>query len=531
MALNQFTIFYIIAFVSAGISLILAAAVFRFRHVPGSASFSFMLLAISLWTFSVGMGMGAKSIEALKFWINIRMVGVIFSPLAWAMFALDFTGRQRHLTLRTIMLLSLVPIVSTVLVVTNDNHHLFIESIQFVEHPPFLIDEVWTLGPYYWLHFIYSYVLILVGDYLILVEAFRMSKSHRVQTYGLLAGTIIPLIFNISFSFRLIPALKVNYDPLGLVIASLIYTWTIYNYQLFDFSPIALRVLVDNMVDGVIVVDNKHLVVDINPTALHIFSTNKGDAVGKPVAEVVSPTIHIAPLLGKTNTQNTDFAVETPYSNLYYDVSVSVIKQGDKELGHLITIRDITKRKNLEFQLQKIAITDALTGLSNHRHFYELLRTEFFRSIRLRIPLGLIMFDIDHFKKINDQHGHLVGDQILRDLANVCAKELRAYDHFCRYGGEEFTIILPETSKEESAQTAERLREIVASEPFETSSGKLHVTISLGVASLNPANTTSVEQFVKQADISLYNAKKAGRNQVAIWNPPNHAKLNNPSTQ
>ena len=517
MIINQFTIFYIIAFLSTGVSLFLALTIIRFRHVPGVIAFFAMLLSISIWTFSVGMGMNATTIEVANFWIIIRMFGVILSPVTWIIFILDFTGQHEHFTLKNMLLLVLIPMLSVIMLLTNDNHHLFIKSILYLKSPPFLIDEIWTLGPYYWIHFAYSYALILIGDFLMLREAFRRPNTNRRQTYGLIAGTIVPLIFNLSFSLHLIPALKVNYDPLGLVIASVIYAWTIYNYQLFDFSPIALRVMVDNMVDGVIVIDNKHLVVDINPTALNIFSLEKGKAVGLQVADVVSPKINIEPMLGKDSVQHADFEIKTPYSTEYYDLSVSIIQQNKKELGHLITIRNITNRKNLEFQLQKIAITDSLTGLCNHRHFYELLRSEYNRSIRLKKPLSLIMFDIDHFKKINDIHGHLVGDQILRNLAKVCAKQLRTYDHFCRYGGEEFAIILPETTKESATQTAERLRAIVAKESFHTTSGQLNTTISLGVSSLNPFNTNSVEHFVQQADTCLYNAKRAGRNQVAVW--------------
>ncbi|HKJ27921.1 MAG TPA: diguanylate cyclase [Anaerolineales bacterium] len=515
--MNQFSVFFVIAFLSAAVSLILAAGVLRFRYVPGSASFAIMLLLTSLWTFSVGMGMISNSIQAANIWILFRMIGVIFSPLAWIVFVYEYSGHHELLNLKILTGLSIVPLLSTLMLITNSTHHLFIESIQFVEHPPFLVDESWNLGYYYWFHFVYSYVLILIGDYFMLREAFRMSKRHRTRAISLVIGTLIPLVVNFSFSLHLIPALKVNYDSLGLVISGIIFAWTIFNYQLFDFSPIALRVLVDNMVDGVIVVDNQHRVVDINPTALHIFELEKGKAVGNKIAELIPSTLDIDSLLKKHSTQSVDMHLDIQEADEYYDLSLSVIRHGKNELGYLITIRNITSRKNVELEWQKIAITDALTGLSNHRHFYELLRGEFYRSIRLKKSLGLIMFDIDHFKKINDLHGHLVGDQILREMAQICSLELRVYDHFCRYGGEEFTVILPETTNEEAAKTAERLREIVAAENFKTSSGELNVTISLGVSSLNPAVTSSVEQFVQQADMSLYQAKKEGRNRVSVW--------------
>ena len=128
-------------------------------------------------------------------------------------------------------------------------------------------------------------------------------------------------------------------------------------------------------------------------------------------------------------------------------------------MGKLVSVRNITEQKLIEAKLQQIAITDALTGLANHRHFYELLEQNR-KGLYAKSPIShWSMFDIDLFKQINDTHGHLVGDQVLREIAMHRKAALRPYDILCRYGGEEFTLILPDTKPGEAVQIAERLRE------------------------------------------------------------------------
>ena len=165
--------------------------------------------------------------------------------------------------------------------------------------------------------------------------------------------------------------------------------------------------------------------------------------------------------------------------------------------------------------LKEIAIHDGLTGLYNHRFFYEALMTEVVRSHRHKRFFSLIFTDVDFFKKYNDKHGHPEGDNILKNLAKIFQERLRSTDVVARYGGEEFVMILPETSKEKARQVAEKIRKAVADYPFkgrETQPlGK--VTISLGVSTF-PEDGKDGNALVQNADQLLYEAKKKGRNTV-----------------
>ena len=159
-----------------------------------------------------------------------------------------------------------------------------------------------------------------------------------------------------------------------------------------------------------------------------------------------------------------------------------------------------------------------MTGLLNRRYFFELAEKEITRAVRYQKPLSLLMIDIDHFKRINDQFGHLVGDQMLQLIARNCTKILRKVDIISRYGGEEFTVLLPETDLKESLVAAERLREAIASSQVVSREGVAKVTGSLGVVSLGMC-PPEIKQLIDCTDQALYEAKKAGRNQVKSFTP------------
>ncbi len=168
---------------------------------------------------------------------------------------------------------------------------------------------------------------------------------------------------------------------------------------------------------------------------------------------------------------------------------------------------------NLHSEVQKLAITDSLTGLYNRRGFYELGQREVERSRRYRRPLVAIMMDIDHFKFINDFYGHPAGDQVLQAVAKRCGENLRRIDILGRFGGDEFTFLLPETDMFIASGVAERVRQCVANRPVMTEATPVNVSVSLGIARAT-ATTPDLDVLISRADSAMYTAKKEGRNRV-----------------
>ncbi|MCG6911710.1 MAG: diguanylate cyclase [Deltaproteobacteria bacterium] len=227
------------------------------------------------------------------------------------------------------------------------------------------------------------------------------------------------------------------------------------------------------------------------------------------------------------NDYDIDIIVMTGYSGDYsYEEAISkgasdfVFKPVRFEelvlrLKRVLRERKLTnERVHMLEKLKKLSITDGLTRLYNSRHFYNQLKGEVDRSNRYKHPLSLLILDIDHFKDYNDSHGHLEGDKVLIRIGQVVKPLLRKMDSAYRYGGEEFTIILPETDGNEAQTVAQRIRKAVKMEKFlPESSAPETITISLGVTEYSPGEDVSA--LIQRADKALYKSKEGGRDRVS----------------
>jgi diguanylate cyclase (GGDEF)-like protein len=223
-----------------------------------------------------------------------------------------------------------------------------------------------------------------------------------------------------------------------------------------------------------------------------------------------------------------DVIVMTGYSHNYsYEEAVSrgasdfVIKPFRTEelllrVRRVLRERELTEeRRRMMEKLQQLAVTDGLTALFNSRHFYTQLELEVDRCTRYKHPLSLLLIDIDHFKEFNDAFGHLEGDKVLVRFSQILRSCLRANDSAFRYGGEEFTVILPETGAEEARTVAQRIRVALEAETFCPLAGQLvSKTISIGVTEYSPVERMDV--FVRRADQAMYLSKQNGRNRVSV---------------
>jgi two-component system, cell cycle response regulator len=199
-------------------------------------------------------------------------------------------------------------------------------------------------------------------------------------------------------------------------------------------------------------------------------------------------------------------------------VERSLLRSGD-----LVRIGDVICKylcgRNVEAayheEIYRMTISDGLTSVANVRALNEFLDREMARSRRYGRGLALIMMDIDHFKRVNDELGHLTGDYVLREMAQICSRRVRREELFARYGGEEFALVLPETPLEGAVRYGESLRALVETHPFSFEGNTIRITISLGVAILSADTMNSSIDLIRAADERLYDAKRSGRNRVA----------------
>jgi diguanylate cyclase (GGDEF)-like protein len=247
------------------------------------------------------------------------------------------------------------------------------------------------------------------------------------------------------------------------------------------------------------------------------------------ITDIILPAmggLDLTKIIKKDN--DSDVIVMTGYSDDYsYEEVINigasdfVIKPVRLEelllrLKRVLKERELTKERiRMMEKLQKLAVTDGLTKLYNSRSFYSQLEMEVDRFNRYKHPLALLLLDLDHFKDYNDNYGHLEGDKVLVHFSRIIKSCLRANDTAYRYGGEEFTVILPETGGEEAGPVAQRIRAALEAERFSPVNGKeVKITISIGVTEYQPQEELST--FIQRADRAMYRSKQKGRNMVSM---------------
>jgi diguanylate cyclase (GGDEF)-like protein len=266
--------------------------------------------------------------------------------------------------------------------------------------------------------------------------------------------------------------------------------------------------------DGISIQDTNYIIVYQNKSHAKIFGNHVGEYCYKAyhLSDGVCEGCPVAQTLKDGKIHTVQWEQQTDRGPQYLEIKASPLKDSkSKPIAGIEVVRDITKRRLAEKELQILATTDKLTGAYNRTKFNEIMGREIERIKRFHAPLSMMIFDIDHFKKVNDKHGHGVGDSVLKTIADIVRKNIRKLDYFVRWGGEEFMIISSETDLEKAQALAERIRTIIEKHNFKTAR---KVTVSFGVTEFRKSDTEN--SFIKRADDTMYEAKRKGRNRVEV---------------
>lgn len=285
-----------------------------------------------------------------------------------------------------------------------------------------------------------------------------------------------------------------------------------------------LHEVIDKAGDPIFVKDKQSKIILANESFCKIFDVSKTDVIGKTLAEKVPKKeqehfFKIDRQVLADGIKNTCEETLTLNGGETKTIITTKTRYIDEHGEYFLigVIRDITERKALEVELNKRANTDHLTGINNRGQFMALASQEISRAIRYKNALSLVMMDIDFFKKINDQHGHIAGDAVLAKLSEVCSQNLRKNDILGRIGGEEFAALLPQTNISNALNVAENLRQLIEDITVvdEVSGAIINFAVSIGVSCLTSEQDT-LESLLSNADKALYKAKNNGRNQVQV---------------
>lgn len=286
-----------------------------------------------------------------------------------------------------------------------------------------------------------------------------------------------------------------------------------------------LSAITDSARDAIVMLDGQGTVVFWNPAAEQLFGYSREEVTGRELHRLLLQNEELYKvykkafthfqLTGEGNIVGTTIEFKGRRKDgREIDVELSLSALKIKEAWHAVGIlRDISERKKMEEQLYRLSITDPLTNVYNRRFFMQMLEQEIERTRRTGRAFSIVMLDLDHFKSINDRFGHAAGDLVLKTIVDALKKRIRKTDILARWGGEEFTILLPETPVDSAANLVEELR---ANLDSLTVQGVGHVTASFGIAAYAPSDT--VDTIIMRADHTLYEAKAAGRNCVRYAN-------------
>ncbi len=489
------------------------------KYLLSRGSWAFMSVMICTTFYSIGYGMEISSanLNEILFWSNVQYIGISFIPALNIIMALKYTGRMPANYWIFMPLLFLIPVITLTLHYTTLHHDLFYRNISIDVNGPFPMLS-FERGPMYMVHSIYSNISFLTGILVFLDFIRRAAPSYRKQGILMLLGYIIPWAGYILYIAGIVPG-KLDIIPFTLAAAGPIWAIAMFRYQLFDLLPVARDYIFESMNDGIIIIDHEKRIADYNHSAGRIFPELNKRVIGRYFSNILRNYEELNSLVNsKTDhPSNSDIVIIGKSSSLYYRAGITPLYgRTDKEEGTIITLSDITAEILMIDKMKKLASTDDLTGIFNRRNFMALAQNEIERSDRYGRPFTGIIFDIDHFKRINDSHGHMTGDLALKHIVKVISNEIRTIDIFCRYGGEEFALFLPETEPSAGLIIAQRLCTTLAGTKFNTGNDEITITASFGVSGKTAGEDRNLETVLKDADTALYEAKNSGRNRAEI---------------
>lgn len=320
------------ALVAAGVSVFL----WRRRHTPGATSLALVAALIVPWSVGYALEIGLPTLQDKIFWGKVQYLGIALVGYLWMIFSLAYTSQGRSRILGWVYWLAPLPITTIVLIFTTELHGLMWSEMKVESHGAFSVLGV-THGGWFWVHFAYSYLFLMLGVGIILVSLRRMQGLYRWQVVALVVAALSPIVGNLLyFIFDVSP----DPTPYAFTITVIALAWGIFGYRLGDVSPIARDLVIEAMRDGMIVLDLRGRVVDMNGAAGRMIGVHPGQAIGKSVDEVFTPWPHLIARFREGLELTTEFSVGEGLSQRKYGIQISVLYDQHKNpIGRVITTR------------------------------------------------------------------------------------------------------------------------------------------------------------------------------------------------
>ena len=538
---SQLLPFVISALVVAGL---LVVALRHWRE-PAAPWFTGTLVCLLVWTVAYIAELSAVSLQDKLAWADVQFFAILPQAVFWFLAVRAIVGAPRLPRLVTAGLWLVCAALLVVVLVDPAGTFRGTPSLAVAGSLSVLAADY---GIAYFALLVPFQFGLLVAALVVLVRSARHTHGvFRQRALILVVATLLPLIVGALYSADLLP--WSDYDPATAIItiSALLCAYALWRYRLFDLAPLARAAVIEHLTDAVLVLDVRGRVVDFNPAAALVVPELTDQTLGLPVEQVLArapevlarlgelapgdrtaraePADAAAPSVpGSADEDDGEDVVTVPAraadggaqgEGRRYSLSLApVLSPSGGRIGTALVLHDVTRLMQLLRQVQRLAGTDELTGLLSRRRFFGLAEREVERARRHRLPLSMLVFDLDDFKLVNDVYGHGAGDDLLRAVAATCREQLRPFDIVGRMGGDEFCALLPHDGPEEGEKVAERLRAAVAGLTVVVSGSLVRTTLSIGVASSVGVTDETVTALLEAADAALYEAKRAGRDRV-----------------
>ncbi|KHF39987.1 histidine kinase N-terminal 7TM domain-containing diguanylate cyclase [Halalkalibacter okhensis] len=490
-------------------------AILKIKYAPGGKYYILATFMSAIFTFAYALELTSTSIEEIKFWLRMEYIGLPFIPVFILFMCMEYVGFKQPRWLPYVMYT--IPIITITMHFTNEFHHLYYKSMMLRSDTPFPIILL-EGGPFFYIHSIYLYICIILSILILLIQLRKLTLRFRLQILMMVAGLIIPIVGSVFYLTGLSPY-GVDLGPVSMSISFLFHGAALISFQMFNVAPIARDKVFESLKEGVVVLNQSNIIVDYNQAILQVTPFLNAKAIGKSIIEVLHHDQKLKDLI--LSEEEVDFTSSKDDKVTYYHISFSpVLSKTNEQIGQIITFVDVTARVQMQEQLQKLASIDGLTQVYNRTFFVKEVEQTVADYQKVGGNVSFIMFDIDHFKSINDTYGHEAGDIVITYVAQIAKECLRETDIIGRYGGEEFIICLPNTHLPHSNQIAEAIRMKIENSYIVINKKEIHVTSSFGVTSKIVewnGDVHLISELMRQADEALYEAKKNGRNCVECF--------------
>ncbi|AKN31631.1 hypothetical protein Ccar_12450 [Clostridium carboxidivorans P7] len=517
---------YIFILIILAVALVtIAIFLFRRHNVSGLKPFIICILLVSIWNGLNVVNLLLNSLSAKIICFEIKMAFIVYIPAFWLVTILD-SMYERNFKSKLNVTLIIFPTITAIIVLTSKYNNWFAYNFYLQSADKYKI-LMFNKGFWLWINAGYNYLLNTISIGILLKSVFSKQYARKRQALVMIIGMFFPIITDILFVGNINIYNNLDITSVSFCISLIVSVYGILRYRFMDIVLVAREYAFEDMDELMIVLDENKKVVDMNRKALKILDTNISKVIGLPIDQIIEDIYNYNFYDLQKSTLKIQLNNKISDKNIDYYGSLSAIK-GNKNyiIGYLILLYDITELvvtqnklkqandelKRLNEELYSDSIKDGLTGVYNKKYITTLLQEEIKKTLKSSIPLTIAMIDIDHFKKINDNYGHLTGDKVLKKLADLVTTELGLNEKFGRFGGEEFLILMFDTQLKDGYELCEKIRSKVSNYKFEYECS--HITISIGIAELKCDD--SISSLIKRADDCLYKAKFNGRNKIEL---------------